>query len=278
LVKEEVIGVLSFFTKEEHEFTREEIEFAETLAKQASIAIHNSQLYEKGKILSEELLASENDTRALANRLMHAKDEEAKRIARLLHEESGQLLAMVYIALDDFAKSLDDKEPIGRIKELLDRVEEQLRDLSHELHPAMLDNLGLIPSLEFLGQQVAKRYGIEVATEAQLNHRPPPLVTLTLYRVAQEALNNVARHARASNVIIRILEDEELIQYSIQDNGTGFNSGSAEKAQGLGLAEIRERVEAIGGNFQVFSAPGEGTKLFITVRQETLNDLPSPSC
>jgi PAS domain S-box-containing protein len=280
VVKEEAIGVLSFFTKGEHDFTRQEIAFAETLAKQASIAIHNSQLYERGKVLSEELLGSKNDIRALANRLMHAKDEEAKRIARVLHEESGQVLAMVYIALDDLAKTLDGygKEPIRRIKELLDRVEGQLRDLSHELHPAMLDNLGLIPSLEFLCQQVSKRYGIEVVTEAQLNHRPSPVVTLTLYRIAQEALNNAARHARANKVTIKLLEDEGLLQYSIQDNGTGFRSTPEKKAQGLGLVEIRERVAAIGGTFQLFSAPGAGTKLFITVRQETLDGLPRPSC
>jgi PAS domain S-box-containing protein len=280
VAKEEVIGVLSFFTKGEHEFTQEEIAFAETLAKQASIAIHNSQLYERGKMLSEELLASENDIRALANRLMHARDEVAKRIARLLHEESGQVLAMVYIALDDVAKGLNrsGKESIGKIKDLLDRVEGQLRDLSHELHPTMLDNLGLVPSLEFLCQQVSKRYGIEVVTEAQLNQRPPPLVTLTLYRIAQEALNNVARHARANKVTIRLLEDEGLLQYSIQDNGTGFNFAAAKKAQGLGLVEIRERVEAMGGKFQLFSAPGAGTKLFITIRQETLDGLSRPSC
>jgi signal transduction histidine kinase len=275
IVKDEAIGVLSLLTKEAHAFTHQEIRFAETLAKQASIAIYNSQLYEESKKLTEDLAGSEEQIHALANGLIHARDEEAKRIAHALHDESGQLLAMVYIALDEMAKGLaaTDKERVQAIKGLLDDVEKRLRDLSHELHPAMLDHLGLIPSVEYLAKQISKRTGIQIKVAADLNERLSPLLELSLFRGVQEAFNNVVRHARAKTINVRIMQDEELIQCAIQDDGVGFNPTAAwrrkkHKGQGLGLAGMRERIEGIGGFFQILSAPGEGTKLFISMPRE----------
>jgi two-component system sensor kinase len=275
IVKEEAIGVLSLLTKERHSFTLREIRFAETLAKQASIAIYNSQLYEESKKLTDELAGSEEQIHVLATGLIHARDEEAKRIAHALHDESGQLLAMVYIALDEMAKGLSaaDKDRVRTIKGLLDDVEKRLRDLSHELHPTMLDHLGLIPSVEYLAKQISKRTGIQIKVAAGLNERLSPLLELSLFRAVQEAFNNVVRHAQAKTVEVRIMQDEELIQCAIQDDGAGFNPIAAwqrqkQKGQGLGLAGMRERIEGIGGIFQILSAPGEGTKLFISVSRE----------
>jgi PAS domain S-box-containing protein len=275
IVKEEAIGVLSLLTKERHSFTLREVRFAETLAKQASIAIYNSQLYEESKKLTDELADSEEQIHVLANGLIHARDEEARRIAHALHDESGQLLAMVYIALDEMAKGLSaaDKDRVQTIKGLLDDVEKRLRDISHELHPAMLDHLGLIPSVEHLAKQISKRTGIQIKVAAGLNERLSPLLELSLFRAVQEAFNNVVRHAQAKTVEVRIMQDEELIQCAIQDDGAGFNPIAAwqrqkQKGQGLGLAGMRERIEGIGGIFQILSAPGEGTKLFISVSRE----------
>jgi PAS domain S-box-containing protein len=282
IVKEEAIGVLSLLTKERHSFTLREVRFAETLAKQASIAIYNSQLYEESKKLTDELADSEEQIHVLANGLIHARDEEARRIAHALHDESGQLLAMVYIALDEMAKGLSaaDKDRVQTIKGLLDDVEKRLRDISHELHPAMLDHLGLIPSVEHLAKQISKRTGIQIKVAAGLNERLSPLLELSLFRAVQEAFNNVVRHAQAKTVEVRIMQDEELIQCAIQDDGAGFNPIAAwqrqkHKGQGLGLAGIRERIEGIGGIFQVLSAPGEGTKLFISVPREKCRDTQS---
>lgn len=282
IVRDEAIGVLSLLTKEMHHFTQREIRFAETLAKQAGIAIYNSQLYEESKKLTDELAGSEEQIHALANGLIHARDEEAKRIAHALHDESGQLLAMVYIALDEMTKgfSVTDKERVQTIKGLLDDVEERLRDLSHELHPAMLDHLGLLPSVEYLATQISKRTGLQINVSAGLNERLSPLLELALFRVVQEAFNNVVRHARAKTVNVRIMQDEVLIQCAIQDDGVGFNPVAAwwrqkHKGQGLGLAGMRERIEGIGGIFQILSAPGDGTKLFISVPREKCRDAQS---
>ena len=276
----EVTGILSVFTKNEHEFTNDEISFMETLAKQASIAIHNSQLYEESRMLTQDLLANRSQIRTLVTGLINARDEEAERIARVLHDESGQLLATIYIALDEVAKELpaSARAHVQKVKGLLDRVEERLRELSHELHPTILDHLGLQPGLEFLAAQTSKRSGIHITTECLTNGRFSAVLELTLYRVVQEALNNVVRHSKANRVQVRLLEDEALIQCSVQDDGIGFDpkeiSGRA-GTNSLGLAGIRERVESVNGRFEIFSAPGTGTKLFITLPQEKLNGLPS---
>jgi len=250
-----------------------------TLAKQASIAIHNSQLYEQSRKLTQDLLANERQIRTLIPGLINARDQEAERIARVLHDESGQLLATVYIALDELAKTVPapGRDAVQKVKGLLDQIEERLRDLSHELHPTILNHLGLQPSLELLATQVSKRSGIHITTECALNGRLSPLFELTLYRVVQEALNNIVRHAKAKHVRVRLLEDEALIQCAVQDDGVGFDSEAISGSRGrtgLGLAGIRERVESLGGRFEILSAPDAGTKLLITIPQEKPNDLP----
>ena len=273
IVKDEANGVLSLLTKQEHEFTEHEIRFAEALAKQAAIAIYNSQLYEESKKLTAELAASGERIRALATGLLYARDEEARRIASVLHDESGQLLAMIHISLDQLARGLSDvdRERVQKIKTFLDEMEQRLRDLSHELHPPMLDPLGLLPSLESLGSQITQRAGMQISIDVQLNERLLPALELAIYRVVQEAFNNVVRHAQAKTIRVRVLEDEELIQCAIQDDGIGFDPrsvaapGRGPKAYGLGLPGMRERVEALGGTFQILSAPGTGTKLFFSI-------------
>jgi PAS domain S-box-containing protein len=285
IVNDEAIGVLSLFTKSLREFSKREILFAETLAKQASIAIFNSRLYEETKRLSDQLTVSETESRRLANGLIRARDEEAKRIAHTLHDESGQLLALVYIALDELSARLAeaDKNQVREIKRLLDNVEDRWRDLSHELHPSMLDHLGLTPTTEYLTAQIAKRTGLQINLSDYLKGRLPAMLELTLFRVVQEGLNNVIRHARASTVDIRITQQEDWIQCAIQDDGIGFDSAAiAQRHQingaGLGLVGMRERIEAIGGSLEILSTPGEGTKLFISVRRETRLDVSHTDC
>jgi PAS domain S-box-containing protein len=278
IVREEAIGVLALLTKEEHDFTQDEIRFTELLAQQASIAIYNSQLYEESMRTAEKLAEDEKQIRRLLVAQMNARDEEIKQIASVLHDDSSQLLAAVYIALDELAKELapDKKQQIEQTKRLLDKIEHQLRNLSHELHPAMLDHLGLLPSLEFLTQQIARRSGIQVKLEGAMNGRLSPRLELALYRVAQEALANVTRNSQAKKVSIRMFEDESLVQCSIQDDGIGFDlqailGRSKYDGHGLGLAIAHERLEAVGGTLQVHTAPGEGTKLYILIPKEEGN-------
>jgi signal transduction histidine kinase len=273
-----VIGILTVFTENEHEFTMDELDFMKALAEQASIAIHNSQVYEQSQKLAQDLLANQRQIRTLLAGLINARDEEAERIARVLHDESGQLLAAVYIMLDELAKGVPAaQERVQKAKRLLDRIEERLRDLSHELHPTILNNLGFPAALDYLAAQMSQRSEIRITTECATNGYLSAPLDLNLYRVIQEALNNAIRHSKASHVRIRVFEDELLIQCSIEDDGIGFDPTALSRQAGnpgLGLAGIRERVQSLNGNFEIFSAPGAGTKLFMTFPQENPDDLP----
>jgi len=245
----------------------------------AKPANNNSNVLITGKSgAGKALTANEKQIRSLVVAQMNARDEEVKRIASVLHDESSQLVAAVNIALDELAKDLApaENERCERIKGLLGQIEGRLRNLSHELHPAMLDHLGLLPSLTFLSQQVTQRSGILVKIKEAMNGRLSPRLELALYRVVQEALTNLTRHSQAKKVDVRLCEDEGLVQCSVQDDGIGFDPKvilrrSKNDRQGLGLAIARERVEAMGGVFQVHTAPGEGTKLYILIPKEEID-------
>ena len=242
----------------------------------AKLANNNSNLLLTGERgTAKEPAAKEKQLRRLVVEQMKARDDEVKRIAAVLHDESSQLLAAVYLAVDELAKDLApaEIEKCERIKGLLDQIEDRLRNLSHDLHPAMLDDLGLLPSLNFLTQQVSQRAGIQVKLKEAMHGRLSPRLELVLYRVVQEALTNARRHSQAKKVDVRLCDDAGLVQCSVQDDGIGFDPKaslcrSKNNRQGLGLVIARERIEAMGGIFQVHTAPGEGTKLSILIPKE----------
>jgi signal transduction histidine kinase len=192
---------------------------------------------------------------------------EVKRIAHSLHDEAGQLLATIHLALAELAEELPARarERIADIERLLRQIEAGLRGLSHELRPTMLDNLGLLPALEFLAEQVAKRAGFTVSVEADRERRLPPAVETALYRIVQEALTNAAKHARAETVKIELICTPRKVSCSIRDDGMGFVPHSDGAAQGLGLLGIRERLNALGGTLRLVSGPGQGTTILAEI-------------
>ncbi len=206
-------------------------------------------------------------------RMNEALEEEAKRIAHALHDEAGQLLASVYIGLDDIAKDAPPpmQERLGEVRSLLDKIHDQVRQLSHELRPTLLDDLGLIPALEFLAQGMSKRSGIPITVEGSRDGRLSPVVETALYRVVREALNNVMKHSKASRVNVSIQREDGKIRCSIRDNGVGFNVSEVMERKGekgFGLIGIRERLEGLNGSLQVNSSPGFGTELIVTIPVE----------
>ena len=209
-------------------------------------------------------------------RMNEALEEEAKRIAHALHDEAGQLLASVYIALDEAARDLGSphRERLNEVRALLDQIQDQIRQLSHELRPTLLDDLGLVAALEFLAQGVTKRTGIDISVDADRDGRLPPLIETALYRIVREALNNVTRHAKAARVHVHLEKDAEAVRCSIRDDGVGFDANavvetSSNGERGFGLVGIRERLEALNGTLQINSAPGFGTEVLVTVPLET---------
>jgi signal transduction histidine kinase len=200
-------------------------------------------------------------------------EEEIRRIAYSVHDESGQLLVAVHLALADLARELPEsrKEQIARIEELLNHVEKQLRRYSHELRPTILDDLGWIPAVNFLADSVSKRAGVCIDVQSEISGRLPATMETTLYRIVQEALNNTIKHANAKNVWIRAWQETRVLNCSIRDNGAGFDSRQLEETsgqKGLGLIAMRERLSALGGTLQIVSCPGAGTELAIRLPLE----------
>ncbi|MGH9534232.1 MAG: ATP-binding protein [Terriglobales bacterium] len=193
-------------------------------------------------------------------------EAETRRLAHALHDEAGQLLAAVYIALDGAVGRLPaaQRPPFAGVRELLAGVEEQVRRLSHELRPTILDDLGLRPALEFLAEGVAQRYGISIAVTGTTGNRLPPALETALYRAVQEALNNVAKHAAASRVLIDLHRNTDKLECTVRDDGAGFDPACSDGRQGLGLAGMRERLHSVGGELVIHSAPGSGTELRIS--------------
>jgi signal transduction histidine kinase len=200
-------------------------------------------------------------------------EEEIKRIAYAVHDEAGQLLVAVHLALAEVALELPapQQAQFERIKEMLNQVEKHLRRYSHELRPTILDDLGWIPAIRFLAEGISKRADLPIHIEAAVSGRPPSTIETTLYRIVQEALTNAVKHARASNVWIRAWRENLLLCCSIRDDGGGFDSSQARATRGrkgLGLIAMQERVTAIGGSLRIESRPGLGTELSIRIPLE----------
>ena len=199
-------------------------------------------------------------------RLIELQEASARRIAQSLHDEASQMLAIVYLELANIARNspAPTARRIDRVISHLDSVCEQIRGLSHELHPMMLERKGLLPALRQLARGVSKRSGLNVRVVGEAKHLPA-LVETAIYRVVQEALSNVVRHAAASEAEVRLWQTEDRVSCSVSDDGVGCplaeNEDGDDDEMGLGLVGIFERVDALGGECRIHSGGRKGTKL-----------------
>jgi signal transduction histidine kinase len=221
--------------------------------------------------MSRRLLDEANAT---LRRLNETLEDGAKRIALSLHDEAGGIIAAARIQLDLAIQDSPNAatERFEEVRKLLDETGERLRHLSHELRPAILDDLGLAKALKFLAQGISSRSTIKVTVLGQLRERPAARVELALYRVVQEAVNNAIRHAKGVSAIsVRLRAQRGSIVCSIHNDGVGFDVDktlSDKKRQGLGLLGMRERVHSIGGSITIRSTPEQGTTVEVVVPRE----------
>ncbi len=211
--------------------------------------------------------------RRLNERLNEKLEQEAKRIGHALHDEAAQLLAAVHIAVDQLTPTVPPaaRKRLREIKGLLEQIEDQLRHLSHELRPKVLDELGVVPAIEFLAQGVSKRTGIPIKVQVTSVGRLPPIVETALYRIVQEALTNATRHAQPSNITIQLCRDGKTARCAICDDGIGFDLSEvlARKTYpGLGLIGIRERLDTLKGALDIKTSRGKGTELRVSISLE----------
>jgi signal transduction histidine kinase len=215
-------------------------------------------------------LVTERKETELALRQQNERlEQEATRIAHALHDEAGQMLASVYLALAEIAfEQPAARDRLDHVAARLDQISEQLRRLSHELRPVILDDFGLVPALEFLARGVSTRTGLSVTVESSLNDRLPPAIETALYRILQEALTNASKHARASRVHIEIKRHAGVISAAIHDDGIGVDLPTLYPQggrRGLGLIGIRERLKGIGGTLSIISDVDRGTTIEIRI-------------
>jgi len=235
----------------------------------------NDVLSRAAEFLSESLSSYEMAHRGFQEavgalrRMNEVLEEEIKRIAYAVHDEAGQLLVAVHLALADVAREAPDSRPrIEDITELLKKVEAQLRQISHELRPTVLDDLGLVPAIRHLAGAVSKRSNLPIRVSAELPDRLSPSAEVAVYRVVQEALTNAVKHAQASSVSIEIFSKDSTLRCIIQDDGVGFSPESVEQAgkrKGLGLVAMQERLHAVGGIIQFESARARGTTIRLSL-------------
>lgn len=245
-------------------------------ARNGGTALGPDALMRAGVFFTESMSPFEMTHRAFAeaNAALHhmnqTLEEELKRIAHALHDEAGQLLAAVHLSLDQVERELGPSAPAGLavVKQHLDDVYQQLRHLSHELRPTVLDDLGLVPAIEFLAQGIAKRSGLRFSVQSSAAVRLPVSTETVLYRVVQEALNNIHKHAHAKFVKIQVRITDKIVKCLVSDDGVGFSpegpKGSS-LGRGLGLLGMREKLQRLGGALKIESAPGQGTRLSISV-------------
>jgi two-component system, NarL family, sensor histidine kinase NreB len=212
-------------------------------------------------------------TEAALRRLNDSLEFEASRIAGALHDEAGQFLTVAHITLADVARTLPApaRERLQEVRRNLDQIEDQLRRLSHELRPRILDDLGLVEALKFLAAGVSGRSGIPINVEASgVDGQCSPIVATSIYRMVREALTNISRHARATKASVVLALEGNAFSCAISDDGVGFDpqAEGAGGGSGLGLIGIRDRLEAVGARLEIRSAPGAGTELYTMIPRE----------
>lgn len=224
----------------------------------------------------EALRESEQRLRFLTSQLLSAQEQERKRISMELHDELGQSLAVLKLQIRDIERGLRDdqqdlREACLELLLYLDGVIDDVRRLSRDLSPAILEDLGLQSALKYLINEFSKHYKVSQSFEVKdLDQRFPAEAQIMIYRIFQECLTNIAKHAGATEVSIAIKERDDLISLMIEDNGAGFDPAPVltrrAEGRGLGLAALNERARMLGGTLEIQSRPGDGTKVICSIR------------
>jgi len=209
--------------------------------------------------------------RALTGRLIEAQEKERRRLARELHDGLNQQLAMLAVELGMLARKVPEGaamvgDELLRLRDRAEGLSNDLRDMTHQLHPAALEHLGLVSALRSHCAEFSRQEGMRVWFHVSSEVRSTnPDVAVCLYRIAQEAIRNAAKHSQAKEAWVEVGQHRDVIRLSIVDKGVGFDLRTLKVGRGLGLVSMRERVELIAGSLTIKSAPGKGTCVEVRV-------------
>jgi signal transduction histidine kinase len=260
-----LVGTLAAIAHPVNFFSATDVATLMSLASQAAVAIQNANLF-------AELEAQRETLRQVSLRLVNAQEEERRRISRELHDELGQALTALKINLDLARRALPDDAPpklhqsIHEASALALQTLDTARNMSLSLHPAMLDDLGLVAALRWDIDRYEQRTGQTVFLEAVLDDiELEPELQITVYRIITESLTNAARHAQASDIRVNLFSENNQVYLTVKDNGIGFDAqkwrNAPEQRQSLGLISMQERAELLEGSLTIVSSPGQGTTI-----------------
>jgi len=297
-VKDKIVGLMTFYSKSPHRFTPNEVELIHSIANHVGIAIENAQLYERTKKQAAELKKSIKETEAvnekltdeiterkrvveelkksreqfrdLAAHLQSVREEERSQMAREVHDGLGQSLTALKMDLSWLGKKMPgDQDPLQKkINFMSGHVDETLKMVRHiatELRPGVLDDLGIVAAIEWQLHEFQDRSGIACKFSSQVETIPLGKGQSTaVFRILQETLTNVARHAEASQVEVSLEEKIGDVVLQVSDDGRGMEESDVRNSKSLGLLGMRERAFLFGGEVRIEGRPGEGTT--VTVR------------
>ncbi len=260
-------GRLVIGFRQPHRFQEREVRVLDSIAEKTSIALTSGELY-------EDLVHRERELEALSGARVQAQEDERRRISREIHDGLGQLLTAMKFNLEILEDSLpvheETEKRIADIKELLENVMKEAREISYNLMPSVLDDFGLAPGLLSLCEQFSKGTGIKATFhEHGLKERLNADMEIGLYRVVQEALNNIAKHADAKEVEVQIVRHSEVLRLTVEDDGRGMAGHRpvrrSIRSGGMGLVSMRERAASLNGTLVIDSTPGKGTLINIEI-------------
>jgi signal transduction histidine kinase len=267
-VKDKVLGVITIASHDARKFSAEDVQLLESIASQIAIAVENARLH-------QEVQRKDESRGELLGEIFSIQEEERRRIARELHDETSQSLASLAASLEAIAGMLPSdnvkaKTRLRKVGHVAIDILDEVHKLIYELRPTLLDDLGLVAATRWLAENNLGAAGVSVnfKTVGRVKRLPTKTET-TLFRVIQEAVNNIARHAHAKNVGVALRFKKEEIVVRIKDNGEGFNVeeaiSSKDRPRGLGLLGMKERIELLKGTLNIMSRPGRGTEIDIKI-------------
>jgi PAS domain S-box-containing protein len=269
LAKGQVQGVFGLFCNTPDICSPEQAAFFETLGRHVGIAVYNARLFGEVKDGRERL-------QQLAHKVVKAQEEERRRVSRELHDEAGQALTGLLMHLEMMRAELGNApssplEGIGEAIQLTSETMESIRRLAHGLRPPSLDSVGLNGVLEAMCHDFARRSGLDIEYKGVEMGPLPDLISMTFYRVLQEGLTNVTKHAQASHIRVELSHENEQITLIVADDGCGIERAAKTAGQGMGIQGMRERLEALGGIFRLETRSDGGTCLMATASLEEGN-------
>ncbi len=269
--KDAVLGVLNVASVEPHGFTRDDMHLLHAIGDQVGVAIEQAELQER-------LRKGRERYQRLAQHILVAQEEERKRVARELHDETSQTLSGLALSLQalvvvaESSERLDSefREQLRKAQSLAVQVSNEVGRLIHELRPTLLDTLGLVPAIRRYAEDMLPPIGTSVVVESKGNVRPlAPEVEVGLFRIAQGSIGNIAKHSAAKSALVSLEYKPDRLIMRIEDDGNGFDvarlTGVDDRGRGSGVFGMKERVKLMGGSCNIQSEPGKGTRINVTL-------------